>query len=191
LGSSYASLKEYKKAIERYNLAIHKLPSYARFYTSRAISFFNENNQHSALNDFNKAIELDGEKSYYYEARGIYYSLIMKYAEANLDFNKAIQLDPNNYYAHKGRGIINATWNRRDEALADFNIALQIAQKEGNIGEVNDIKSQINNIERIKKIYYKITILGLITFCVLGFVTFIFAKLISKRYLPTKNLKKL
>ena len=48
-----------------------------------------------AIENFNKAIELDPNSAAFYSARGLVYVELGKHQEAINDYNKAIELDPN------------------------------------------------------------------------------------------------
>jgi len=58
-----------------------------------------------ALNDFSKAISIDGSKDKYYNERGSLYNLLKRHNDALADFNKAIQINELNSksYAYMGR----------------------------------------------------------------------------------------
>jgi len=51
-----------------------------------------------AIENFNKAIELDPNSVAFYFARGDVYEILKKYEEAINDYDKAIKLEPNNSY---------------------------------------------------------------------------------------------
>ena len=59
-----------------------------------------------ALDDYNKAIELDPSFAFAYNGRGNVYRGFGERQKALDDYNKAIELDPSFAYAYNGRGNV-------------------------------------------------------------------------------------
>ncbi|NEQ67167.1 MAG: tetratricopeptide repeat protein [Symploca sp. SIO2D2] len=82
-----------------------------------------------ALQQFNRAIELEPK---YFEAiaeRGMIYRWMKRYEEALQDFNLALELDPKDDWAITNRGVTYGIMERYEEALQDFNRALELDPK--------------------------------------------------------------
>ena len=79
------------------------------------------NDIEGALQDVNKAIELDPNMSGSYYIRGLLKMKISDYKGALQDYNKAIELDPNDAGAYNNRADLYLTINDLDKALRDAN----------------------------------------------------------------------
>ncbi len=79
-----------------------------------------------ALQDFNRAIELDSNYAWAIARRGEAYRLMKRYEEALLDFTHAIELDPGSDWAIASRGQTYQSMERYEEALLDFNRAIEL-----------------------------------------------------------------
>ena len=71
-----------------------------------------------ALQDYNKAIELDPIDSLAYNYRGNLYNSTGQSDKALLDYNKAIELDPNLFTTHNLKDA--------EKALSDYNKAIEL-----------------------------------------------------------------
>ena len=90
----------------------------------------------SAIEDFNKAIEIKPNYMLAYFYRGAAKGELKNYNEAIEDWNKVIEIDPDNAKSYRNKGIIKM---RRDEykdlkdyfgAISDFSQAIEIRPKE-------------------------------------------------------------
>ncbi|NJN86577.1 MAG: tetratricopeptide repeat protein [Leptolyngbyaceae cyanobacterium SL_7_1] len=79
-----------------------------------------------ALQDFNRAIELDPEYAWAIAHRGVTYRVIKRYDEALRDLNCAIELDPKYDWAIANRGETYRLMKRYEEALQDFDRAIEL-----------------------------------------------------------------
>ena len=61
------------------------------YYNNYGIDYFEENEYNSAIQSYNKAIELDPEHNYTYNSRGISYNEKEEYGKAIQDHNKVIE----------------------------------------------------------------------------------------------------
>ncbi len=118
---------EGKKAKEDCGRAIKLSPKDAEAYRFRADVYRKlERNYDKAIEDYNKALELDPGQVATYNNRGITWDLKGDYDKAISDFSKAMALAPN-----KSLYIINraASWHRAkeyDNAIADYTKAVEI-----------------------------------------------------------------
>ena len=91
--------------------------------------YYNKNEYGKAIEDFNKAIELDNKFALAYNNRGMVYLNKKEYDKAIEDFNKAIELDNKFALAYNNRGIVYLDRNKKDEydkAIEDFNKAIEL-----------------------------------------------------------------
>jgi tetratricopeptide (TPR) repeat protein len=79
-----------------------------------------------ALDDLNRALELEPNNVHALWNRGEIYRLLGRYDEALDDLNRALKLEPNNVHALDNRGVTYRMLGRYDEALDDLNRALKL-----------------------------------------------------------------
>jgi tetratricopeptide (TPR) repeat protein len=84
------------------------------------------NQYEEAIEDYNKAIELNPKNAEAYNNRGNAHSELNKHEEAIEDFNKAIELDPKYAEAYNNRGNAYYELNKHEEAIEDFNKAIEL-----------------------------------------------------------------
>ncbi|MBD2679611.1 MULTISPECIES: tetratricopeptide repeat protein [Nostoc] len=83
-----------------------------------------------ALQDFDRAIELDPKYAWAIANRGVTYRLMKRYTEALQDFDRAIELDPKYAWAiAASRGQTYYLMERYTEALQDFDRAIELDPK--------------------------------------------------------------
>ncbi|MDZ8067888.1 MAG: tetratricopeptide repeat protein [Nostoc sp. DedQUE08] len=82
-----------------------------------------------ALQDFDRAIELDPKDAWAMALRGVTYRLMKRYTEALQDFDRAIELDPKYAWAIVLRGETYRLMERYTEALQDFDRAIELDPK--------------------------------------------------------------
>ncbi|MEH2328248.1 tetratricopeptide repeat protein [Nostoc sp.] len=83
-----------------------------------------------ALQDFDRAIELNPKDDWVIASRGQTYRSMKRYPEALQDFNRAIELNPKDDWALTNRGEIYRLMKRYPEALQDFNRAIELNPKD-------------------------------------------------------------
>jgi tetratricopeptide (TPR) repeat protein len=82
-----------------------------------------------ALNDFNKAIEINPQYAFAYAWRGYIFGKMGKGDSAIADYSKAIEIDPYYAYAYHCRGLEYAKKKQFDIAIADYNKAIEVNPK--------------------------------------------------------------
>jgi tetratricopeptide (TPR) repeat protein len=80
----------------------------------------------SAIEDFDRAIELDDQDAKTYSARGEAYFKMGDVDQAMADFDRAIEIDPQLMGAHYFRGVAFADLGDYDRALADLDKAIDL-----------------------------------------------------------------
>ncbi|MCA0239151.1 MAG: tetratricopeptide repeat protein [Bacteroidetes bacterium] len=101
----------------------------SKVYGLRGYEFQLKSDYENAVEDFNKAIELDDKYTFAYTFRGETYHLMNKFDEAISDLNKAIELDDKYSWAYTNRGEIYRQMNKFDEAISDLNKAIELNDK--------------------------------------------------------------
>lgn len=86
-------------------------------------------NLQKALQDANKAIELDPKSSVAYVARGIIYSGLRHYQEAIVNYNKAIELDERSIQAYSDRGSVYGLLGNYKKCIEDTSKAIELDPK--------------------------------------------------------------
>ncbi len=114
-----SALKDIDKAVE---LSTNKPSSYLFFHRAIVVK-----TNIAAIENYNKAIELNPNHEKAYEYRGIIKQCILDdYSGALQDFDKAIEANPNYAAAYSSRGDIKAKLKDLPGAMEDLNKALQL-----------------------------------------------------------------
>ena len=87
---------------------------------------FNKGKYLEAINDFDKAIEIDPHNFKSWLLRGRSKHELKKYEEAIKDFDKAIEIDPHNFKSWLLRGTSKHELKKYEEAIKDFDKAIEI-----------------------------------------------------------------
>ena len=90
-------------------------------YNTRGRSYSELGKNERAIEDYDKAIELDPDDDGAYNNRGFSYRRLGQYQRAIEDFDKAIELDPNFAGAYNNRGFSYRNLGRYQRALDDDN----------------------------------------------------------------------
>jgi len=93
LGYAYQKTGAWEKGMNVWNHLILKYPTNAYYYSERGVCKFNLRFKH-AIQDFNKAVELQPETSYFYSCRAFIKDKTGDTEGAVEDYNKAHKLDP-------------------------------------------------------------------------------------------------
>ena len=112
------SEKNPAKEMELYSQIIGIDPNIAEVYINRGILRKNMKDEEGALQDYNKAIELNPNDAAYYN-RGILKKDMNDKDGALQDYNKAIELNPNDAMAYNNHGSLRSDMNDKDGALQD------------------------------------------------------------------------
>ena len=96
--------------------------------------YYNKNEYGKAIEDFNKAIELDNKFALAYNNRGMVYLNKKEYDKAIEDFNKAIEyfdkaIEFAFAFAYSNRGLAYFNKKEYDKAIEDFNKAIELDNK--------------------------------------------------------------
>ena len=106
-GWAYRNLLVFEKAIQDFSTAIRlKLDAAADAYTERGVTYHSKGDVDHAIEDYNKAIELDPGFAEAWTERGKAYHDKGEVDQAIEDYNKAIQLNPELADSYTCRGLI-------------------------------------------------------------------------------------
>ncbi|MDT3675487.1 tetratricopeptide repeat-containing serine protease family protein [Microcystis wesenbergii] len=123
--SVLSRLKRYDEGLAAINQAINLAPR-AAWYSNRGVLYQDQQKYKLALDDYNKAIELNPNHANAYVNRGILYYNQQKYELALSDFSKAIDINPNDAEAYSNRGGVYYNQQKYELALSDINKAIDI-----------------------------------------------------------------
>lgn len=121
---------DYKEALKCFNKAIMMRDDQSDYYYWRALARKHLKQFRGAVNDFNKAVELNPETFNIleiYNERGMSYGYLTEYENALLDFNKAIELKPQCAEYYDNRGITYFNMKEYQKAVDDFDMAIKLA----------------------------------------------------------------
>ena len=74
-------------------------------HNERGALFFEQGSLEKAIEEFDKAIEIDQAMADAYNNRGVTYTRLGLYQQAMQDFDKAIEIDPTMAQAYNNRGL--------------------------------------------------------------------------------------
>jgi len=95
-------------------------------YNSRGLSYYYKGDFDRAIEDFDKALELDPNYPGAYYSRGLSYYYKGDFDRAIEDFDKALELDPNYPGTYNSRGLSYYYKGDFDRAIEDFDKALEL-----------------------------------------------------------------
>jgi tetratricopeptide (TPR) repeat protein len=99
------------------------------FYRERADDLRFKKYYAEAIQNYDKAIELDARDKTAYNNRGLALQTLQRYEEALADFTKVIELDPSNRNAYHNRGLVYYNLGQYERAIADYTKAIEIAPR--------------------------------------------------------------
>ena len=101
----------------------------ARAFFDRGRAWADQGKYDRAVEDFNRALELDPNYPDAFNGRALAYAGEQQYDHALQDFNQAIKLDPNYAIAINNRGLAAQNLGRTDEATKYFEKARQVGPR--------------------------------------------------------------
>jgi len=103
----------------------HRIKDQTGVHLFRAFASFNRFRTDDAIQELNRAAELDPRYALTYSHRGDAYADKGQSDKALADYNQALEINPRYATAYLNRGILYAKQSRLDQALADYNRALE------------------------------------------------------------------
>ncbi len=102
-------------------------------HIKKGLMWKNKGKHDKAIEEFNKAIQLNPNNAAAYVNRGEILCRERKYDDAIQDFSKAIQLDPDNADVYCSRGWIWKKKRKYDKAIEDYNKAIKLKPNDADI----------------------------------------------------------
>ena len=122
---------DYATEFSIWDVTAQQSPNNFRPYYNRGSAYRNKGQLEKAIQDFDKAIELNPSFAELYSNRGSTHSSRGKYHLAIRDYSQALQLNPTFAEACYNRGLVYWHQGEYDLALRDFEKAVQMAQSAG------------------------------------------------------------
>jgi tetratricopeptide (TPR) repeat protein len=123
LGIAQSNRKQYEKALDAYNQAIHFDPHNANTFYNKGIALHELRRRKEAVAAYDQAIHLDPNNADFHSVRGVALRELKQYEEALAAYDQAIRLDPNNTAAHDNKDSTLRELKRYEEAMATYNQA--------------------------------------------------------------------
>jgi tetratricopeptide (TPR) repeat protein len=130
-GWTYYRRGLYLDAINEFTDAIEAAPNWAEGYVGRGLVYASIKRNNAALDDLDRAIQLDDDDADLYAGwRGYVLIELGEYNRAIADCTRAIELNPRSSVAYNNRAYALASTGRYDEALADYARAIALDPSE-------------------------------------------------------------
>ena len=132
----FDDLEDYSKAIYFYNQAINlnddgENSIDSSIYYSRGRCYWRLKKYEEAIDNFDKAIDLNPNDDRYFYIRGLCYDELKKYEEAIDNFDKAIDLNPNDDRYFYFRGLCYYELDENEKAIQAFDASIEILSDVG------------------------------------------------------------
>jgi len=102
----------------------------AEDYVDKGVAKYELDDYMGAIQDYNKAIELNPNYARAYYNRGATKGKLGEYRGAIQDYNKAIELNPNYVNAYINRGLAKINIGQKDEGCLDLSKAGELGYME-------------------------------------------------------------
>ena len=96
------------------------LASRARSHTDLGAAYYQQGKLEIALDEFNRAVEIDPTYSQAHNGLGLVYAALNQDAKADASFKRAIQVQPGSSEAHNNYGSFLCAHKRYDESITQF-----------------------------------------------------------------------
>ena len=96
------------------------LASRARSHTDLGAAYYQQGKLEIALDEFNRAVEIDPTYSQAHNGLGLVYAALNQDAKADASFKRAIQVQPSSSEAHNNYGSFLCAHQRYDESITQF-----------------------------------------------------------------------
>ena len=109
-----------------WKMTIARNPACWLAYNNLGYAYNDLGNYNQAIQDLNRAIEINPDRAESYNNRGNSYNSLGNYNQAIQDLNKAIEIKPDYTEAYYNRGIAYAGLGNYRQAIEDYNRAIEI-----------------------------------------------------------------
>jgi tetratricopeptide (TPR) repeat protein len=126
---SFATIEQtgvWKNSLSLWTYVIAREPDVSLAYNNRGLTYDELGRLDLAIEDFDRAIELDPSDHKAYTNRGMLYGKMGRFDKAIADFEQAIVLEPSHAEAYNNLGIAYAKVGLVDKALEQFNKTILI-----------------------------------------------------------------
>jgi protein O-mannosyl-transferase len=150
LGTFSSDLRVWDDAVSK--IGDPKAPYADRTYRNRGVAHYHQGRYREALEDFDKALELDLRNTKTWLMRGSLFMRTEQTRRALEDFNRALELDPRFAEALARRCVVLMRLRRLDDALADCTLAMELNRDDIDnsisLGMVRALRGEIPQAER-------------------------------------------
>ena len=115
--------QKHEEALVLYNTALISDNVNPDILHDRGVCLFHLKRIEPALDDFNRAAELQPDYSYRYSSRAFILTAMKRYDEAAVDYQKAIELDPEDAVAHNNLGMLYEQMGYAKQAKDHFAVS--------------------------------------------------------------------
>ncbi|MBZ0309449.1 MAG: tetratricopeptide repeat protein [Anaerolineae bacterium] len=155
-GNEAYNLEDYDGAVEHYTAAVQADSSHAEAYNGRAAAYNAVRQHQKALDDLNKAIELNPEIPKYYRNRSLALSGLKRNEEALADDRKGLEMEPDSPRVWSSYGMTLLALERFEESKQAVEKALELRPNEAHYYyQLGVIASRAGSLEAALEAYTK------------------------------------
>lgn len=125
IGVCHMELKEYKSALESFNVSLKTNPTFAEGYFKRGLVRM-KLGVSKGVSDFNKALSYRPEYYQAYLGRAAYYGMNKRHAKAIMNCNEAIKIEKESIRAYLYRGALKYNIKSYSLAIKDLSQAIRM-----------------------------------------------------------------
>lgn len=120
----------FQEEIARWSEVIAREPHNAEAHFARGYAYLRSYRYALAIQDFDRALEIDANLAEAYRQRGRCYLRTQCYEQALADFDRLIELNPQDAYAYGLRGTCYLRRERYEQATRDFFMAARLSPED-------------------------------------------------------------
>ena len=141
MNSTHSTLADYAEGMEAFikgdfsksealfSNMLDRAPNHKQALVSRGAARLNDERPGEAIDDFNRAIEMDPSYARAYHLRGLAHEKQGAFSTAIDDFGRALELDPDYGAAYYSRASLLTRMGRNEDAAADMQMVAQMTQR--------------------------------------------------------------
>lgn len=157
-----SQIRVWKNSVSLWTAVIQKEPTNApRAYTNLGSALSAEGRFSEAIDNFDKALQLDPDDFLAYSNRGSVLEKTGRFSEALADFDRAIGRNPKGRIAYFNRGSTLAKMGKFEEAIMDFDRVIALApddylaysSRAAAFERIGEIDKAISDLDRVIAIY--------------------------------------
>lgn len=138
-GQGFFAAGQFSRAINSYTCITYEIDSnYVPAYMGRAAVWAQRRDFPRALEDYNRALQLQPNLLAAHNNRGVVYTSTGEYALALTDFNNALDLDGDSLIALNNRAIVYALQRNYEASIEDLETAVAVAGTDSIIAQLRD-----------------------------------------------------